>query len=86
MIAYLSLILDELVPKHTALQRSSEVSLLTAPTLDRFTTVMRPVIWLLSASTDRLVRLLGGGPESDTRSDRNRPAVPSERDGLGKTL
>ena len=64
VIAYLSLILGELVPKRIALQRSTEVSLLTAPTLDRFATAMRPVIWLLSASTDLLVRLLGGDPKA----------------------
>ncbi|KAF0961855.1 hypothetical protein MLGJGCBP_05081 [Rhodococcus sp. T7] len=64
LIAYLSLILGELVPKRIALQRSTEVSLLTAPTLDRFATAMRPVIWLLSASTDLLVRLVGGDPKA----------------------
>ncbi|ANS32033.1 CBS domain pair family protein (plasmid) [Rhodococcus opacus] len=64
VIAYLSLILGELVPKRIALQRATGVSLLTAPTLDRFATVMRPVIWLLSASTDLLVRLLGGDPKA----------------------
>ncbi|EID78011.1 MULTISPECIES: hemolysin family protein [Rhodococcus] len=63
-IAYLSLILGELVPKRIALQRATGVSLLTAPALDRFATVMRPVIWLLSASTDLLVRILGGDPRS----------------------
>ncbi len=44
MIAYLSLILGELIPKHIALHRSSDVSLLTTPTLGRFATVVRPVI------------------------------------------
>ncbi|MDJ0419822.1 hemolysin family protein [Rhodococcus opacus] len=64
VIAYLSLILGELVPKRIALQRATEVSLLTAPALDRFATVMRPVIWLLSVSTDLLVRILGGDPKA----------------------
>ncbi len=62
LIAYLSLVLGELVPKRLALQRSEQVSLLTGPVLDRFATVMRPVIWLLSVSTNALVRLLGGDP------------------------
>ncbi|MGW4337469.1 hemolysin family protein [Rhodococcus koreensis] len=62
VIAYLSLILGELVPKRVALQRATEVSLLTAPPLDRFAAVMRPVIWLLSVSTDALVRIFGGDP------------------------
>lgn len=63
VISYLSLILGELVPKRIALQRATGVAMATAPTLDRFATVMRPVIWLLSASTDAVVRLLGGDPK-----------------------
>ncbi len=62
--SYLSLILGELVPKRIALQRSTGVSLLTAPALDRFATAMRPVIWFLSVSTDLVVRLAGGGPKA----------------------
>ncbi|MBV6760571.1 hemolysin family protein [Rhodococcus opacus] len=64
VIAYLSLILGELVPKRIALQRSTGVSLLTAPALDRFAAAMRPVIWLLSVSTDLLVRAVGGDPKA----------------------
>lgn len=44
VIAYLSLVLSELVPKRLALQRSAEVSLTVAPILDRFAAMMRPVI------------------------------------------
>ncbi|MEV0437044.1 hemolysin family protein [Nocardia sp. NPDC050413] len=62
-IAYLSLVLGELVPKRLALQRGMGMSLATAPSLDRFAAVMRPVIWLLSVSTDALVRMLGGDPK-----------------------
>ncbi|MEU5842277.1 hemolysin family protein [Rhodococcus sp. NPDC047139] len=62
VIAYLSLVLGELVPKRVALQRATGTALATAPALDRFATLVRPVIWLLSISTDALVRLLGGDP------------------------
>ena len=62
VIAYLSLVLGELVPKRLALQRSQSVALLVGPSLDRFATLMRPVVWLLSVSTDAVVRLLGGDP------------------------
>ncbi|MEE2060183.1 hemolysin family protein [Rhodococcus artemisiae] len=62
VIAYLSLVLGELVPKRIALQRATGTAVTTAPALDRFATVMRPVIWLLSISTDALVRLLGADP------------------------
>ncbi|MGH8773967.1 MAG: hemolysin family protein [Jiangellaceae bacterium] len=61
-IAYLSLVLGELVPKRIALQRAEGVAMMVAPPLDRFATLVRPVIWLLSRSTDIVVRLLGGDP------------------------
>ncbi len=61
-IAYLSLVLGELVPKRLALQKPKPISLAVAPVLDRFASLMRPVIWLLSVSTNGVVRLLGGDP------------------------
>jgi putative hemolysin len=64
LIAYLSLVLGELVPKRLALQKSAGLSLAVTPALDRFATLMRPVIWLLSISTNALVRLLGGDPRA----------------------
>lgn len=64
VIAYLSLVFGELVPKRLALQRPAPIALAVAPPLSRFATVMRPVIWLLSRSTNAVVRLLGGNPEA----------------------
>ncbi len=63
-IAYVSLVLGELVPKRIALQRSTAVALLVAPAVDRFAALMRPVIRLLSVSTDGVVRLLGLDPKA----------------------
>lgn len=68
IIVYLSLVLGELVPKRIALQRAEGTSLLVAPLLDRLATVSRPVIWLLSKSTDLVVRLLGGDPHAGRES------------------
>lgn len=62
VIAYLSLVLGELVPKRLAIQRNAQFAYAVAPVLDGFATVMRPVIWLLSMSTNAVVRLLGGDP------------------------
>lgn len=64
VVSYLSLVLGELVPKRLALQRSVGVAKLFAPPLGKFATVMTPVIWLLSLSTNLLVRLLGGNPDA----------------------
>jgi putative hemolysin len=62
LIAYVTLVIGELAPKRLALQRSEGVAGGVGPTLDRFASLMRPVIWMLSASTDVTVRLLGGDP------------------------
>ena len=63
-ISYLSLVLGELVPKRLALQRSETVALFAAPVLDRIATLCHPVIWLLSRSTNGVVRLLGLDPRA----------------------
>lgn len=85
LIAYLSLVLGELVPKRLALQRSAQLSMTTAPVLDRFATLMRPVIWLLSLSTNALVRLLGGDPHatSDQVSEEELRDIVTTHEGLG---
>src|SRR5215207_6952685 len=64
LIAYLSLVLGELVPKRFALQRSAGLALAVAPPLSRFATLMKPVIWFLSISTNAVVRILGGNPHA----------------------
>jgi putative hemolysin len=63
-ISYLSLVLGELVPKRLALQRSEAVALFAAPVLDRIATLFHPMIWLLSRSTNGVVRLLGLDPRA----------------------
>ncbi|WP_448641073.1 hemolysin family protein [Geodermatophilus sp. URMC 63] len=63
-ISYVSLVVGELTPKRLALQRAEGFSLLVARPLDAIAALSRPVIWLLSASTNVLVRLLGGDPRA----------------------
>ncbi|MGY1857074.1 hemolysin family protein [Modestobacter sp. SYSU DS0290] len=62
-ISYLSLVVGELTPKRLALQRAEGFSLVVAAPLNAIAKLFRPVIWLLSKSTDLLVRLLGGDPK-----------------------
>ncbi|NLU83504.1 hemolysin family protein [Rhodococcus sp. HNM0569] len=66
IIAYLSLVLGELVPKRLAMQRAVGFARLLGPPLGAFANLMRPVIWFLSVSTNAVVRLLGGDPEAKT--------------------
>ena len=65
-VAYLSLVFGELVPKRLAMQNAERFARLLAPPLNAFAVVMRPVIALLSVSTDTVVRLLGGDPKLRT--------------------
>ena len=62
VISYFSLVLGELAPKRLALQRAEGFSLFVAPFLDAMARLSRPVIWLLSRSTNLVVRMLGGDP------------------------
>ena len=64
VISYFSLVFSELAPKRLALQRPEGIAMAFAPALDRIASLSRPVIWLLSKSTDVVVRLLGGDPSS----------------------
>ena len=43
-------------------------SLLVAPVLDRVAPCLRPLIWLLSTSTNAVVRLFGGDPDAQRES------------------
>ena len=62
-ISYLSLVVGELTPKRLALQRAEGFALVVAAPLNAIAQMSRPIIWLLSKSTNLLVRLLGGDPK-----------------------
>jgi len=72
IISYVTLVIGELAPKRLALQRAEGVALLVGPFLDRMAIISRPVIWLLSKSTNLVVRMLGGDP------DTSREAITAE--------
>jgi putative hemolysin len=59
--AYVSLILGELVPKRIALRRAEGLAIFLAPLLLFIATVARPLVWLMGASTNAVLWLLGLG-------------------------
>ncbi|CAB4558902.1 unannotated protein [freshwater metagenome] len=63
VIAYFSLVFGELVPKRLALFRTEEISLWSAGAIDVTAKLFRPIIWLLSRSTDVVVRIFGIDPK-----------------------
>ena len=58
----LHIVFGELAPKSLALQRAEQVSMAIAVPLIAFTTVFRPVIWLLNVTGNGVVRLFGLKP------------------------
>ncbi|MGY1916042.1 hemolysin family protein [Blastococcus sp. SYSU DS0973] len=67
-ISYVSLVVGELTPKRLALQRAEGFALIVAAPLNLIAKLSRPVIWLLSKSTNGLVRLVGGDPKASGES------------------
>jgi putative hemolysin len=62
-VSYLSLVLGELTPKRLALQRAEGLAMLVARPLNGLASLTRPIVWVLSKSTNALVRLVGGDPK-----------------------
>lgn len=62
VLTYLTLVVGELAPKRIALQRPERWARRAARPLAVVSTLTRPAVWLLSRSTDLLVRLAGADP------------------------
>ena len=80
VVTFLALVISELTPRRYALQKGRGVALLLGPLLDRLATVFRPLIWLLSKSTNVLLRLLRADPSApgdQMTSDELRELVAS---------
>lgn len=62
VLSFFTLVFGELAPKRLALQKPEQWALATGRMLHGFSVVMTPVVWLLSVSTDAVVRVFGGTP------------------------
>jgi putative hemolysin len=62
VLTYLTLVVGELAPKRIALQRPERWARRAARPLAIVSSLTRPAVWLLSKSTDLLVRLAGADP------------------------
>ncbi len=59
IITYLTLVLGELAPKRLALQRPESIAKSTARPMRYLSLLARPAVWVLSQSTDGLLRVIG---------------------------
>jgi putative hemolysin len=86
LISYLSLVLGELAPKRLALQRTEAFALALGPMIDRVSKVSQPIIWVLSVSTNAVVRLLGGDPsaQKEQMSDEELRELVNAHQTLGE--
>jgi putative hemolysin len=58
-LTYVSLILGELVPKRLALTHPEAIASVISRPMDILARIGRPIVWLLSVSTDAILRLFG---------------------------
>ena len=65
VLSYFSLVLGELVPKRIAMKKTEAVARFTVGAVTSVAAVFRPVIWLLSKSTNGVLRLLHIDPKAD---------------------
>ena len=65
ILSYFTLILGELVPKRLAMRKSEEMALGMAGMLSGVAKAFTPIVWLLSASTNGVLRLMGIDPDEE---------------------
>ena len=65
VLSYFTLVLGELVPKRVAMKKTEGVARATVGVVWAVATVFRPVIWLLSKSTNGVLRLMHIDPKAD---------------------
>lgn len=58
-ITYLSLVVGELVPKRIALSSPEKIAVFMARPMNKVSMLTSPVVWLLSTSTDTILRIIG---------------------------
>ena len=65
ILSYFTLVFGELVPKRIAMKKTEVVARFTVGAVTSVAAVFRPVIWLLSKSTNGVLRLLHIDPKAD---------------------
>ena len=65
IIAYFSIVFGELIPKRVAMQKTEGMALGLSGILMVVSKVFKPVVWLLTISTNGVLKLLGINPEQE---------------------
>ena len=67
IIAYITLVLGELVPKRMALQKSDRIALFVAKPMALISKITYPAVKLLTNTTNLIVKILGGSIKYDSQ-------------------
>ena len=62
ILSFFTLVLGELVPKRVAMKKAEALSLSMAGIIGTLSVLFRPIVWLLSVSTNGVLRLIGIDP------------------------
>ena len=65
ILSYFTLVLGELVPKRIAMKRSEGIARAVSGLMIGMSKALRPIIWLLTVSTNAVLRLCGVDPEDN---------------------
>ncbi len=64
ILSFFTLVFGELVPKRVAMKKAEALALSMAGVIGGLSVLFKPVVWLLSASTNGVLRLLGIDPRA----------------------
>jgi len=65
VLSFFTLVFGELVPKRVAMQKSEQVARAASGAVSALSAIARPFIWLLSAATNGILRLLRMDPNAE---------------------
>ena len=65
ILSYFTLIFGELVPKRIAMKKSEALALGVSGVVSGISVLFKPIVWLLSISTNAVLRLLGIDPNEE---------------------
>ena len=82
IVSYFSIVIGELVPKRMALSDPEGKAKSVAPVINAFQTIMKPLVWLTSASADGLSKLLRIKQADESVSEDELKYMVSEQEDL----
>lgn len=65
ILSYFTLVFGELVPKRVAMRKAETIGLGLSAPISTISKVFAPLVWLLTASTNGILRLLGIDPDAE---------------------